>query len=105
MRVHERCTSGIRSLYLYCDGKCNELVIAALNRVGLVFPPFATTCWRTEPAPADSPQMVTFLGSPPNLLICKQKIPMSVLLEEIAVENTYMFLDPLQCELLVHWGA
>ena len=64
-RVHQ-LTSGIRSLNLYCDGKKLELVIAARKRGGNVLPPLATTCCSTDPAPADSPHIVTLLGSPPN---------------------------------------
>ena len=43
--------------------------MAALKSGGHVNPPFAITCCKTEPAPADTPQIVTWFGSPPNLLI------------------------------------
>jgi hypothetical protein len=59
-------TSQKGSLKSYWNGKNGELSIAARNNGGCVFPPCATTCCKTEPAPADSPCIVTFVGSPPN---------------------------------------
>lgn len=48
--------------------------------------------------PADSPQMVTLVGSLPNLLIYKTTK------EELKKKNktTYMRLNPLQSKFLVH---
>ena len=62
-------TSGTSSSYAYSGGMNNELSIAFLNSGGSVCPPFAMTWCRTEPAPADWPQMVTAEGSPVNLEI------------------------------------
>ena len=61
--------------YLNWLGRKTEEPIAASNN-GLgspsaccVLPPYAITWFMTEPAPADSPQIVTCDGSPPNLEI------------------------------------
>lgn len=77
-------------------------------------------CWMTDPAPieswvntwlaqkiaflnspADSPQIVTLLGSPPNLLIYHT---LQRLRCQKNVMRTYMALYPLECELLINYA-
>jgi hypothetical protein len=62
-------TFGITPSHGYCDGKKAEFVIARLNKGGFVSPPFAMTCWSTEPPPALTPQIVTLEGEPPKVVI------------------------------------
>jgi hypothetical protein len=59
-------TSGMVSLYIYWKGRNAELVMARLKRGGFVVPLLAMMCCRTDPPPADSPHIVTWVGSPPN---------------------------------------
>ncbi len=46
-------TSGTTPSNGYWKGRNVELVIASWNSGGLVRPPCATTCCKTDPAPAD----------------------------------------------------
>lgn len=43
--------------------------MALVKSLGVVLPPLAMIWATTEPPPALCPQIVTFLGSPPNLLM------------------------------------
>ena len=86
-------TSGMVSLNMYWKGRKVELVMARLNRGGFVVPLFAMICCNTDPAPADSPQIVTSLGSPPNNEICKEVFGID--LDVSLQRRTHMLLDPL----------
>jgi hypothetical protein len=75
----------------------------ARKRGGRVFPACATMCCSMEPAPADSPHIVTFEGSLRNEAIyaihqfnMKQRPPQI---------RSHMSLNPLEGKVLIDWDT
>jgi hypothetical protein len=66
-----------------------------------VWPELAIVCCKTDPAPADSPYIVTLDGLPPNFATWRENITSDRLSVQRVLE-TNVFLNPSESELLIH---